>query len=59
MVVGARNPEGVSCAQRPSCRASQPFGFHDTIELVYYLLSWCGVLFVSAVMEKNDGKRAA
>jgi hypothetical protein len=27
MVVGVRKPEGVSCAQRPSCRLSEAFRF--------------------------------
>ena len=58
MVVGARNPAGVSCAQRPSCRLSQAFRFHYTIQMVYYLWYCCDVPFMRTEMGKRYGKSA-
>jgi hypothetical protein len=59
MVVGARNPEGVLCAQRPSCRLSQAFRFiyNTYIRVVLWYDSYMPLM--RAEMRNRDGKREA
>jgi hypothetical protein len=58
MVVGARNPEGVSCAQRPSCRLSQAFRFNNNTFLRSVLWYYLYIPSVRMELGKKYGKCA-